>query len=192
MIDRLRSMRVYSLSWLLWIVVSIAVGACTGEVNDPGTPSLLCAQGDRVCGDRCVSTSSDVQNCGACGNACGLGLFCSGGTCSATCSFQQCSVGGSMVCADTRTNPQHCGACGRPCPDGQSCLNGVCGLACPTGRIACAGQCVDPLTDARNCGTCGTTCAAPQTCEQGSCRLPGQACPTGQTSCAGGCVDTMT
>lgn len=58
--------------------------ACKGE--------LVCPTGKSDCGGRCVSLSVDPANCGACGTACGTGLACGNGTCSA------CAV----TCTSTR------------------------------------------------------------------------------------------
>ena len=66
---------------------------CGCSHNDPGTycPSgykchfgvcvLECPMGQVACDGFCVSTSSDEDNCGACGNICPEGYLCEGGQC---------------------------------------------------------------------------------------------------------------
>ncbi len=40
-----------------------------------------CASGLKRCGKACIDVRADPANCGACGNACGAGEVCAGGTC---------------------------------------------------------------------------------------------------------------
>jgi hypothetical protein len=35
-----------------------------------------------LCNGACVNTMTNINNCGACGQACGAGKTCNGGTCS--------------------------------------------------------------------------------------------------------------
>jgi hypothetical protein len=46
-----------------------------------GVCEIVCVSGQSVCGDRCVSLSSDPRNCGRCRNDCGPGRLCNGGVC---------------------------------------------------------------------------------------------------------------
>ncbi len=148
------------------------------------------------CGGACVDTLSNIDNCGACGNACTGGTSCqymAGGGVGCRCRDSETECAGT--CANLQTDPNNCGQCGHVCASG-SCGNGVCeclsggqadcgacetctGGACePTcggGQTCCgSGGCVDTQNDPNNCGACGNTCGAGQTC------------------CGGGCVDTTT
>lgn len=68
----------------------------------------------RCCGNRCVDVSSDVNNCGFCGDRCPFGW--------------QCCRGG---CVNTNFSLFNCGRCGHRCPFGLPCLYGMCGYAQP-------------------------------------------------------------
>jgi hypothetical protein len=119
-----------------------------------------CQTGLSLCGTSCVNLSSDVKNCGACGNACLSGASCSNGVCAGVCPKLICSG----TCVDPATDPNNCGTCGRACSAGAVCSGGTC--ACP--KLICNGTCVDPATDPRNCGTCGVVCLT--TCKAGICQ----------------------
>ena len=51
------------------------------DVPDADVPDVVCPVGSTRCGEVCVDTRSDLENCGACGRACGASGFCEGGTC---------------------------------------------------------------------------------------------------------------
>jgi hypothetical protein len=70
------------------------VAACGGDSSnfDGGTDvnnnDVTGCGGLQACGGKCVDTSTDVYNCGKCGNACGGGEACCTGLCVATtCTF---------------------------------------------------------------------------------------------------------
>jgi hypothetical protein len=46
-----------------------------------GKPAVACTRGERCCAGVCVDTDGDPQNCGACGNDCGLCQTCEDGEC---------------------------------------------------------------------------------------------------------------
>ena len=89
---------------------------------------LQCATGTIRCGDTCVQTSTDSNNCGACGSACSGGNVCVGGAC--VCPVGQGICGGQ--CTAVASDPKNCGACGVLCGQNQACNQGVC-QDCPAG-----------------------------------------------------------
>ena len=186
------------------------------EVVDAGPPdSRQCGPGSTLCSDRCVDTSSDNKNCGACGTTCAAGQVCSGGACALSCQSGLTDCSGK--CVDLLADINNCGKCATPCAAGQVCSSGKCVLSCQSGLSDCSGKCVDLQSDNKNCGKCGTPCAAGQVCSSGKCVLTcqsgltdctgkcvdlkqdiyncgqcGKACALGQLCCAGGCVDPFT
>jgi hypothetical protein len=48
-----------------------------------GACELVCAAPSVACGDRCANLDTDANNCGRCGNNCGLMVVCTGGVCHA-------------------------------------------------------------------------------------------------------------
>src|SRR5690606_31946542 len=67
-------------------------------------------------------TSSDAQNCGACGNVCSNNQVCRNGECG--CGTAQLLCDGE--CKDVQTDAEHCGACNSACQAGQWCADGFC------------------------------------------------------------------
>ncbi|MBS72386.1 MAG: hypothetical protein CMO20_05490, partial [Thermoplasmata archaeon] len=53
----------------------------SGQVVNSETGQCECPEGQTDCGGECVDTSSDDNNCGACGQTCGPGESCESGTC---------------------------------------------------------------------------------------------------------------
>jgi endo-1,3(4)-beta-glucanase len=64
---------------LLLPLVFTALTGCSSN------PAPGCPSGSLDCGGACVDPERDAGNCGACGNACGLGTTCVGGACRSTC-----------------------------------------------------------------------------------------------------------
>ena len=120
-------------------------GSCAGSdctldrlpfcLAEDGTIGLCCASG------ACAHPIDDVQNCGACGNACPAGQACVNGACSG---FTGCGPGQmngfcnldagaghaccpSVGCTNLMTDSLNCGACGNACPGALTCVNGMCG-----------------------------------------------------------------
>lgn len=122
--DLRRALRNFSL------VQMVLAGLGLGVACLPQSSSPTCQGGQVDCNGVCVSVTSDPQNCGACGNACGAGLVCSQNTCSATCGagLENCN----SACVVLASDPNNCGACGNACASG-SCVNGVCAASQGTG-----------------------------------------------------------
>jgi hypothetical protein len=82
-----------------------------------------CGVGQDCCGDYCADLDNDVDNCGACGDACddpgrdGYAVCDSG-----TCRYFFCPPG-----TDYNWNNRNCGRCGYACPPGFGCAFGICG-----------------------------------------------------------------
>jgi len=140
-------------------------GACTAPWKN--------CNGDSA--DGCESSSTtDVDNCGACGNQCAFphaGAACASGACvlgACDIGFSDCDGNPATGCeANLKIDPLNCAGCGNVCPGGTLalCNNGICGLSsCPVGTGNCDGQAgngceVQLTTDAANCGFCGNQCS---------------------------------
>lgn len=85
---------------------------------------LVCPANLTACRSVCVDTTSDANNCGACGTTCQAGATCVNGACTLVCPAGMTSCGSD--CVNLQTNPNDCGACGNVCPSGQTCAAGAC------------------------------------------------------------------
>lgn len=154
-----------------------------GTAASPGSGaggSAGCPQGQMLCNGVCVSVSTDANNCGACGTACGTGQGCINGAC--TCPGELTSCSGA--CVDTSQDPANCGACGTICSNGGLCTQGAC--QCQSGLTSCPSGCANLQSDGNNCGACGTVCSGGAVCSAGSCQ---SGCTvTGETQCGTSCV----
>ena len=83
---------------------------------------IQCVSGTVRCGDTCVATQTDNNNCGSCGSACSGGNVCVAGGC--TCPVGQGVCNG--ICTAVASDPNNCGVCGLTCGAGQACNQGVC------------------------------------------------------------------
>jgi hypothetical protein len=142
---------------------------------------VTCPPGQTLCGEVCVFTQSDPQNCGSCGNVCQGDLLCIGGVCGCPKGLLACNG----KCVDPKSDVNNCGACGTACPDPEVCSMSMCSGACANGLTDCNRDCVDLNSDDKNCGTCGAACVGGTHCQLGKCV---QMCPAGQTLCGDKCV----
>lgn len=96
---------------------------CPGGQEASGG-KCVCASDSTMCGDQCVDTDTDMNNCGGCGNRCLPlgGHVCDDGKC--TCPPGQ-PTECSGKCVNTDIDSTHCGGCGYSCRTGR-CLNGTC------------------------------------------------------------------
>jgi hypothetical protein len=183
-------------SFLLWPVLVAVLASCAGRgeeigpgqggIGGPGNGgnggSIVpgCSLGQMKCGQECKDLSSDQQNCGSCGNACGAGQTCQAGQCQ--CSAGLLACGGSCLAPDAA----HCGSCTNACSSGQVCSNSSCMSSCGAGEMQCAGgACVNVTNNALNCGSCGNPCPAGSVCNGGVCGCSA----SGQMLCGSACVD---
>jgi hypothetical protein len=98
--------------------VWIENGVCDGGVCVCDLGFTECAAGT------CVDTQSDPQNCGTCGNACGIDQHCDGGVCVCDLGFTECAAG---TCVDLDNDDSNCGACGNQCDVvHDTCRSGFC------------------------------------------------------------------
>jgi Putative metal-binding motif len=177
-----------------------AGAADSGYRGDAGPISPgMCTAPLTICKDQsgfeyCTDPNRDPRNCGGCGIACPVNMFCNLGKCSdastmmcppdsATCPLAT----GGVICARTQYDPMNCGACGKVCPSGSFCNMGQCQsmlpppdgggtgpTTCPVPLKPCEGPaggtiCIDPNYDRLNCGGCKIACAADQICMMGKC-----------------------
>jgi sugar lactone lactonase YvrE len=85
--------------------------------------AMTCEAGQAVCGVSCVSTQTDINNCGKCGNSCGTAAMseCIRGTCSCNVGYTLCGT----TCVNLTSDPANCGLCGYNCQDSQ-CTQSLC------------------------------------------------------------------
>ncbi|MDQ3034712.1 MAG: hypothetical protein M3Y87_20040, partial [Myxococcota bacterium] len=108
--------------------------ACSVAGGGTGMPTCMCGvynacSSGSVCVSQsgsfaCVNTQTDINNCGAIGNACAMGESCMSGVCQcgstgAACTAGQACCGGA--CIDSQTDAMNCGGCGVACAGDESC-----------------------------------------------------------------------
>lgn len=194
-------------------------GACGNACPVPANGSASCEAGQ--CGlDSCnagykdcdqdlsngceAHTSTDPQNCGACGNACPVpaqaNAVCTDGVCGigqCLLNYGDCDGNAQNGCETLLVNdPAHCGSCAQSCQavahGSAACNQGTCGVGiCNTGFADCDGDaqngCEAALqTDAQHCGACQDACSLPHTmaaCNGGACVVG--TCAPGWGNCDG-------
>ena len=119
---------------------------------------VVCGGGLTACGETCVDTDTDADNCGGCGRPCTLPnalAQCTGGACAITACTQgyaDCDANPANGCevhvADDAAN---CGGCGHACAANEVCVEGACQAA----------ACVQPL---QTCTAGGASCCDGRTC----------------------------
>jgi len=149
---------------------------CTSGICAGGVCQSACPAGYSFCGNACIPTTNDPNNCGGCGIACPSGpnavATCANNACGMTCNAGYVDCDGTMVngCEVSINNdPSNCGGCGAVCSNNHmqtlSCSSGVCSGICQPGFADCDGNkrangCEVSLnTDPFNCGSCGRVCS---------------------------------
>ncbi|HMF41480.1 MAG TPA: hypothetical protein VKQ32_12330 [Polyangia bacterium] len=99
--------------------------------------SGACMPGQQSCTvggmTQCVDLTSNVNNCGACGNVCqpvpNAGPVCAASMCTFSCipGFLNCNMAAFDGCeTNVNLDPNNCGGCGISCSPGTPCQMGVC------------------------------------------------------------------
>jgi len=160
---------------LLTLGVVLALAGCGNE---------SCPSGYIDLGAGCIDMSTDRDNCGGVGIACGPGFICENGICVLSCPEGMTECEG--VCRDLQTDIYNCGMCGLTCASGNVCVDGSCTPDCPEGYTNCTGVCKNLQNDPANCGDCGNACASGEVCFSGTCTFE---CPEPYIDCSGSCAD---
>jgi hypothetical protein len=201
-----------------YFVVDSQIPGDEGAVDLMATCVLDCGA-QTQCGNECIDTDTNIDNCGACDNICNLANTdthsCVAGECQVlTCDtdFLDCDAAHASGCEVNRlTDPAHCGDCVTTCSaPTPNCTDGACTDACGANLTDCGGSCVDIQADEAHCGACDNDCNAnvqnvsDATCTAGGCGY--DACSVGfldcdadvsngceaaeaPTLCGAGCVD---
>jgi hypothetical protein len=162
-----------------------AAGQCVSlaPACPPGQLACTDAKGGK---EPCKDHSSDMRNCGTCGNVCQKSEKCAAGQCvslAPACPPGQLACtdakGGKEPCKDHSSDMRNCGTCGNVCQKSEKCAAGQCvplAPACPPGQLACTDAkggkepCKDHSADRNNCGSCGNVCQKGTNCVAGVCR----------------------
>jgi len=164
------------------VVYECMSGVCTVEVPanqcDPATATCITVCPiEGTAPAACVDISTDINNCGECGDKCGTfdvtQNACCAGSCVDTTSNPDncgdcglaCGTGANAdlpdccesACTNLDLDPDNCGACGNACGGVIDCIDGCCGPQ-PDGEVCCGGSWVDLTDDPDNCGFCGFVC----------------------------------
>lgn len=168
-----------------------AVASCVGGSCAISACSNNTADCNRMPGDGCeVDRDDDVNNCGACSNACNLANAvedCIGGTCTvASCSgvYDDCNSTDSDGCeTNTDTDPDNCGGCDDACNLANAtagCSGGNCTVASCSGAFRNCNMMpgdgceINSNTNPQHCGGCNSACVVPNAtpgCSGGMCTV---------------------
>lgn len=155
-----------------------------------GFSTTGCSSGLKKCGSSCVNLSSDVNNCGACGNQCSGHSLCNRGRCQCQPLYDECNFDAQYDCETSLNTVSNCGSCGFQCGPNQSCVNGNCECDAnyeDVDQDPSNGCEVNLLTDTNNCGVIGFRCEG--SCAGGVCQCP---LPTMNCNNDGSCSDVRT
>lgn len=135
----------------------------------------ICPAGATACGNLCVNTTSNAQNCGGCGRACSapnaagscVGSSCRIGACDPL--WGDCDGDAVSGCERSLTTASDCGSCGSICASTTgvlSCATGTCQVdLCFDGAADCDGVadngCEADLTSPSHCTSCDVVCVDP-------------------------------
>ena len=176
-------------------------GAALPVCGPSGSNGYACnsgctAQAPDRCGSSCVDTTTDVNACGQCNNACA-----SPSHATATCAASACGFacnGGYHLCGGTTCDDDKsiasCGAsctpCAAPANAMATCDGTTCGFSCDGGFHVCSDNLCHDSKSTASCGASCTACPAPPsslpTCDGTSC---GFTCFAGYHTCGGACDD---
>jgi len=189
-----------------------ATASSGGSVCPPGercngsTCAASCLGSQVFCGNRCVTSLTDNENCGATGtvDTCtNSGENCNPATTGRNCSNGSCVCPTGLVfcggqCIDPKANTTYCGAsgtcsganAGRNCSSlaGWSagfCNNGTChATSCTAGNCHTSSNVCEAGNQNTRCGSGGAcvSCTGGKTCQSNECK-----CPSGQIDCSGTC-----
>lgn len=199
-------------------------GACDAQPCTGATPICLagrcvaeCPAGFTLCEGACVNLTTDLNNCGACGNLCqntGVGTsVCVAGACNVACppNYQDCDNNPRNGCTSL-ISASNCGSCNNPCgmTAGVQLLcarnledtASVCVLPSACTGVVRDGVCVNPQRSTDYCGastmppSAGMACNSPN--RPGSCGAGStcnSACAPGYADCdmnpANGCETSL-
>ena len=122
-----------------------------------------------------TNLTSDVNNCGQCGNACSTinaTASCVDSACEIKCNpnFEDCNLNIADGCETNINDPAHCGSCnnncGPPAPSvSVTCYAGKCSRICIPASLDCDGNrdngCETNINDPAHCGGCDHNCGPP-------------------------------
>ncbi|MBR4985867.1 MAG: hypothetical protein IKY83_09020 [Proteobacteria bacterium] len=101
----------------------------TQKCKDIVAPPTDC-KGLDLCGTSCVDLTSDVNNCGICGNKCGSEQSCISRICTDNNPSEPKCTGDLTECGDQcvdlTSDADNCGTCGNKCPSDHTCTNSTC------------------------------------------------------------------
>ena len=175
-------------------VKSAKTDACLcGEIS---VPDKACPPGYSICNfeteAKCIPTTTDTNNCGACDKVCPADSKCTAGMCTCKQGLTLCN----NACVNMTIDADNCGGCFNSCKhvypfNTKVCIDGVCTDAtCNIGEIRCNKTCVFTNIDPNNCGKCSEVCPQPSpgtgyaTCGVGKCNIT---CNSGYTQSGNKC-----